>query len=175
MSTPRTVSPVSHRRIWAGRSVAYHLWSPPCLSRRAGSSRVSLPRRLPGLPVLLRLGLADSRRSHAWQPRMTLARWEPCGIPPPPPNPGLELVSAIPEICPPGEGMLCLDRVALGHVVPLRDADQRFSGWSGSSPAKTPVDVGQRWVVLGDAVCTLFVPGPQRVSPIQAMWPPTPR
>jgi site-specific DNA recombinase len=46
MSSPRTVSPVSHGRIWAGRWHR-HRWSPSRLSWRAGSSRVSLPHRLP--------------------------------------------------------------------------------------------------------------------------------
>jgi hypothetical protein len=29
-------------------------------------------------------------------------------------------VSAIPESCPPGEGMFCMDRAALADVAPLR-------------------------------------------------------
>ena len=35
--------------------------------------------------------------------------------------PGLALVSAIPEICPPGEGMLCLGRAAFADVARLRE------------------------------------------------------
>jgi hypothetical protein len=39
------------------------------------------------------------------------------------------------------------------------NADQRLYGRNGRSPAKTLVDVSRRWVLLGDAVCTRFVPG----------------
>ena len=43
------------------------------------------------------------------RPRGVVALGEIDGMPHPalhPPNPGFELVSAIPEICPPGEGMV---------------------------------------------------------------------
>jgi hypothetical protein len=35
------------------------------------------------------------------------------------PTPCLKLVLAIPEACPPGEGMFCLDHAAFADVVPL--------------------------------------------------------
>jgi hypothetical protein len=37
-----------------------------------------------------------------------------------PPSRSLAPVSAIPESCPPGEGMFCVDRAALADVAPLR-------------------------------------------------------
>jgi hypothetical protein len=74
------------------------------------------------------------------------------------PDRGWVWCSAIPEICPLGEGM-CLGCTVLADVAPLREPGQGFAGRDGGWPGKMPVDVGQRWVVLGGAVCTQFVPG----------------
>jgi hypothetical protein len=48
---------------------------------------------------------------------------------------------------------------AFADVTPLRRCRPGLSRRNGRVPAKTPVDVGRRWVVLGDAVCIRFVPG----------------
>ena len=66
-----------------------------------------------------------------------------------PTEPGLALVSAIPEICLPGEGMLCLDRAAFADVAPLRRLQAGSDSQNGQWPVGTSGDIGRHWSTLG--------------------------
>jgi hypothetical protein len=79
-------------------------------------------------------------------------------------------VAGIPEVCPPGEGMVLLDPVAFADVVPLGEPSPALGVRGGQRPAKMPVDVGQHSLVLGRAVCTQFVP--RHCLQPDVSWPP---
>lgn len=52
----------------------------------------------------------------------------------------------------PGHGLVGV--AAFVDATPLRRRRPGFSGWNGHPPAEVLVDIGRRWVSLGDAVCT---------------------
>ncbi len=80
-----------------------------------------------------------------------------------PTEPGLALVPAIPEVCPPGEGMFCVDRAAFADVAPLGETLTRaLAVGTAGGLGEHGGDVDRRWPVLGDVSCTRFVPGDAR-------------
>lgn len=83
----------------------------PGIARPRGSPVGSIPaHRRPSFP-----GLPPGSR--------VLALGEVGGMPRPATHtePGLALMSTIPEVCPPGEGIFCADRAAFADVAPLRE------------------------------------------------------